>query len=119
MTTHHQSAHVSTDAPQDAWEPFPLDAIEGEPNGQVNWLRQTTSGDGMLLTGMFTCDPAKIDYTFVGDESLHLLEGTITVEMEDGETVELQPGDTVSFAKGAKSVWHIHEPMKKFFVISG
>jgi uncharacterized cupin superfamily protein len=119
VTTQPQSAHVGNDAPHNGWEPFPLDAVEGEPNGQVNWLRQDTAGDGMLLTGMFTCNPAKVDYTFVGDESLHLMEGRITVEMEGGETVELKPGDVASFPKGARSVWHIHEPMKKFFVISG
>jgi uncharacterized cupin superfamily protein len=110
---------VTTDNPSD-YEDFPLpDVIDGKPEGKVHWLRTSTEGDGQLLTGMFTAQPSKVNYEFVGDESLHLMEGRVTVEMSDGETVEMKAGDVASFPKGAKSVWTIHEPMKKFFVISG
>ena len=33
--------------------------------------------------------------------------------------MDLHPGDIVSFPKGATSVWRVHKPFKKFFVISG
>jgi uncharacterized cupin superfamily protein len=113
------SAAVSGISPGD-WEPFPFEDIqEGEPDGKVHWLRQGSGGDGVLLTGMFTAQPCKVGYEFIGDESLHLMEGEITVEVEGGDQVELQPGDIASFPKGARSVWTIKSPMKKFFVISG
>jgi len=110
---------VSTSSANDYVE-FPFEVIhEGSPQAKVHWLRSSTHGEGQLLTGTFTAQPCSVGYEFIGDESLHLLEGRVTVEMEGGETVSLGPGDIASFPKGAKSVWHIHEPMKKFFVISG
>lgn len=101
-------------------EAFPFEKIlDGKPDAKVQWLRTSTHGDGQLLTGMFTSQTCSVEYEFIGDESMHLLEGRITVEMVGGDTVTLNPGDIASFPKGAKSVWHIHGPMKKFFVISG
>jgi uncharacterized cupin superfamily protein len=119
MATTEQKAAVSTDDPTQ-YEDFPLpDVLEGTPNGKVHWLRTSTGGDGQLLTGMFTAEPSKVNYEFIGDESLHHMQGRVTVEMDSGDTIDLRPGDVASFPKGAKSVWTIHEPMKKFFVISG
>jgi uncharacterized cupin superfamily protein len=117
MATTEKSA-VTTDNPSD-YEDFPLEVIEGDPQGKVHWLRTSTGGDGQLLTGMFTAQPSKVKYTFIGDESLHLMEGRVTVEMEDGEQFTVSAGEVAAFPKGANSVWTIHEPMKKFFVISG
>jgi hypothetical protein len=102
------------------WEPFPFAEVhEGDPDGRVHWLRQESGGDGILLTGIFTAQPCKVPYEFIGDESFHLMEGEITVAVEGGDTVDLGPGDIASFPKGARSAWHIKSPMKKFFVISG
>jgi hypothetical protein len=113
------SSHVSDVVPGE-WEPFPFEEVyEGEPDGKVHWLRQGSGGDGLLLTGMFTGQPCKVPYEFIGDESFHLMEGEVTIEVEGGDTVDLTPGDIASFPKGARSVWTIKSPMKKFFVISG
>jgi len=118
MATLNQT-YVSTDNPTE-WEPFPIEnVIEGDPDGKVSWLRQEGAGDGMLLAGVFTGQPSKFPYVFAGDETFHVLEGRVTITVEGGETVELSKGDIVSFPKGASAVWHIHEPAKKFFVISG
>jgi uncharacterized cupin superfamily protein len=113
------SAAVSEISP-DNWEPFPFEEIhEGDPDGKVHWLRQGSGGDGLLLTGMFTAQPCKVGYEFIGDESLHLMEGEVSVAVEGGDQVDLSPGDIASFPKGARSIWTIKSPMKKFFVISG
>jgi uncharacterized cupin superfamily protein len=119
MMTTFTDVAVSTSTP-DGYEDFPFEVIhEGKPEAKVHWLRSSTHGEGQLMTGIFTVEPCRVDYEFIGDESLHLLAGRVTVEMEGGGTVSLKPGDIASFPKGAKSVWHIHESMKKFFVISG
>jgi uncharacterized cupin superfamily protein len=54
----------------------------------------------------------------MGDETLHVLEGRVTIEVDGLEPVELAAGDVVSFPKGLASTWEIHEPFKEFFVLS-
>jgi uncharacterized cupin superfamily protein len=118
MTT-VQDIAKSTDTATE-FEPFPIDGvIEGNPDGRVHWLRQQSSGDGVLYTGIFTGQRSKFPYTFSGDETFHVIEGRLTIEVEGIGSVDLEPGDIVSFPKGANSTWTVHEPFKKFFVISG
>jgi uncharacterized cupin superfamily protein len=98
------------------YEPF---MHEGQQLGEVHWLRTESGGDGVLFTGLWTHAPGEIPYVFPGDETMHVLEGEVTIDVEDGETVTLRPGDIASFAKGQSSQWTITQPFKKFFVISG
>jgi uncharacterized cupin superfamily protein len=98
------------------FEPF---VVEGKPFGEVHWLRQDSSGAGILLTGLWKHEPATFPYTFPADETFHLLEGRVRIAVDGLAPVELCSGDIVSFHKGQVSVWTIHEPMRKFFVISG
>jgi uncharacterized cupin superfamily protein len=109
----------STDAASD-FEPFPLEEVlEGRPDGHVHWLRKGSAGEGQLYAGIFTGMPSVFRYRFAGDETFHVIEGKLTIEVEGASAVHLSPGDIVSFPKGAQSVWHVHEAFKKFFVISG
>lgn len=98
------------------YEPFIHD---GQPFGQVHWLRTESGGDGVLYTGLWKHDVAVFPYIFPGDETFHLLEGRVQIELDGSGVVDLGPGAIVSFRKGQHSVWRIIEPMKKFFVISG
>lgn len=98
------------------WEPF---LVNGQPFGEVHWLRTTAAGEGQLYAGLWRHPAGAFDYRFPGDETFHVVEGHVRIALDDGATVELRAGDLVSFPKGANSRWSILEPMKKFFVISG
>lgn len=98
------------------FEPF---VSGGQAFGEVHWLRNTSGGEGMLLTGLWKHPPATFDYVFPGDETFHVLEGSVKIQVEPGQSIELHPGDIVSFSKGQSSTWTIRTPFKKFFVISG
>jgi uncharacterized cupin superfamily protein len=101
-------------------EDYPLEnVLYGTPAAKVQWLRQSTQGEGQLYVGIFTCDPCGVEDELLGDESVYMLEGRMTVEVIGGESVSLSAGDVASFPKGTKTVVHVHEPIKKFFVISG
>jgi uncharacterized cupin superfamily protein len=104
-----------------SYEPYNgFDAVlEGDPAAGVAWLRTTPGGDGVLYTGMFVAHPSVFRYTFLGDESFHVLDGDFEVAVDGGETVRLRTGDIASFPKGARSTWTVHRTLKKFFVISG
>jgi uncharacterized protein len=98
------------------YEPFMHD---GKHFGDVHWLRTESAGEGMLFTGLWTHDPATFRYDFPGDETFHLLEGSVRIQVDGVDPVDLSPGDIVSFKKGQSSTWTILTRMKKFFVISG
>jgi len=100
----------------DSYEPFMVDQSQ---IGEVHWLRDTAGGDGLLLTGLWRAEPGTFPYTFAADETFVLLEGSVSIDLENGETVELNEGDLVSFVAGTKATWHVRQPSKKFFVVSG
>jgi len=109
----------STDAPTE-FEPFPLpDVLNGDPKGQVHWLRTEGSSDATLMSGIFTGQPSRFRYTFETDETFHVIEGRVTITLDSGESVTLTPGDIASFPRGAHAVWDISHPLRKFFVLSG
>jgi uncharacterized protein len=115
MSTSHQ-IRLSSVSP-DEWEPFPIeDVAGGDPQGRVHWLHQ--DDDAGLWIGIFEAQPARFPYTSAGDETLHVLEGRVTIEVDGSEPVRLGPGDVVSFPKGMASTWEIEEPFKEFFVLS-
>ena len=118
-STHPTVAVDSVDAT--TYEPFDgFDAVlAGEPGARVAWLRTTPEGAGVLLTGLFTVQPSRFRYSFGGDESFHVLEGSVAIDIDGGPSVVVRAGDIASFPKGARSTWTVTEPLKKFFVISG
>jgi uncharacterized cupin superfamily protein len=103
------------------YEPFSgFDAVEdGDPAAQVAWLRSTSGGEGVLYAGMFTMEPSRVRYTFSGDETLHVLEGDVEIQLDGEPALRFGPGDIASFPKGAHSTWTVHQRLRKFFVISG
>jgi uncharacterized cupin superfamily protein len=110
-----KSIPVSNVGTQD-FEPYEQETLT---LGDVHWLRIGSGGDGELYTGLWRHGPADFSYVFPGDETFHVLEGEVTIDVEGAESVTLRPGDIASYAKGQSSTWHITQPFKKFFVISG
>jgi len=104
--------HIATQV----YEPF---LVDGQPFGEVHWLRTTSGGEGQLFAGLWKHGNGTFDYVFPGDETFHVLEGRVRIAIRGGDAVELSTGDIVSFTKGQASTWTITAPMKKFFVISG
>jgi uncharacterized protein len=103
------------------WEPYPLpkETIrEGDPAGQVHWLRVSGAGEPPYYAGIWTAQPSVFDYAFEMNETLHVLDGHVVVAVEGGPTIDLRPGDVVSFPKGSKTRWHVKAPFKKVFVDS-
>ena len=92
------------------------DVLEGEPNARVHWVRP--EGHGSQMAGVYRCDPAKFRYAWAADETIHVLEGSVRIEVEGGETLELGGGDIASFRAGDRGVWHVLEPFCEVFVLS-
>ena len=63
--------------------------------------------------------PGPFDYESELDETIHVLEGALTIEVDGGPTLELRAGDLASFEKGTKTRWTLREvPFREVFVLS-
>lgn len=97
------------------YEPFEL--------GQVQWIRRP--GDGYregLSCGFWHVTPEEapepFELSFHADETVHIIEGHIRVEVIGGQIHDLLPGTAVSFNKGIVSRWTVLKPTTEFFVYS-
>jgi uncharacterized cupin superfamily protein len=97
------------------YEPFIL--------GQVQWVRRPGDGDRPALSAGFwhvTTEeaPEPFDLLIEADESLHIVEGHLRIEVEGGESFDLRPGSAASFNKGTQTRWTVVEDTTEFFVYS-
>lgn len=112
-TTTGFTVHDSFD-PQ-KYEPFIL--------GQVQWVRSPGDGDRPALSAGFwhvtTKEaPEPFDLLIEADETLHIIEGHLHIEVEGGESFDLRPGSAASFNKGTQTRWTVIEDTTEFFVYS-
>lgn len=96
-------------------EPFEL--------GTVQWIRRPGEGDREGLScGYWKVTPEQapepFDLVSHGDETILILEGSIRIEPENGESFTLTPGSSASFNDGSKARWTILEPVLEWFVYS-
>jgi uncharacterized cupin superfamily protein len=96
-----------------------FDAVEGELIMHVHELRNTVGPGGSVWAGVVTIEPVTIHYTFKGDETIHVLDGEVSITVNDETTVDLKAGDVASFAKGARSTWVVKTHFREFFVLTG
>jgi uncharacterized cupin superfamily protein len=50
-------------------------------------------------------------------ESIHVLEGSVRIEFEDGREIALGPGDLASFPAGTSMTWHVTPPFKEVWFL--
>ena len=94
------------------YEPWTHDELDF---GEVHWLRQEESGDRLLLCGVWRSEPCEFPYTFLGDQTIHVVEGAATITVGD-EVVQARPGTFASFRQGDASHWTIRTAFKTIFV---
>ena len=89
--------------------------------GEVHVLR-SDDGERPYAAGLWRVLgqlPSPFAYDFEQNETIHVLEGTVVIEVEDGPVLELSGGDIASFAAGSRAVWRItRTPFKELFVLS-
>ncbi len=100
-------------------EPFELpeeDVLKGRPNARIHWLRP--EGEGSQAAGVFRCDPSVFRYAWDADETIHVLEGSVRIEVDGGDSIDLGPGGLASFSAGDTGVWNVLAPFCEVFVLS-
>jgi uncharacterized cupin superfamily protein len=75
------------------------------------------AGGGAFTTGLWERDPDTWPFERAYDEVAIILQGSADIEADDGETITVRTGDVLVTPKGSKGVWHVREPIVKFFAI--
>lgn len=88
----------------------------GDPAGDVAWLRKEESKGKVYRAGMWRCGVSEAPYYFAADETFVMIEGVLQIQLEGGKVMRFGPGETGSFVEGANSVWTVIEPVLHFFI---
>ncbi len=95
----------------DDWEPDP-----DVPGTEMHELVH----DGGVWAGLTRIASVDGPLTWTPEqrETIHVLEGSVRIEIADGPTFDLQPGDIASLPAGAVTTWHVTTPFKEFWVLA-
>ena len=99
-------------------EPDPLDPsqiIAGSPevSGKVLW----ESEDGRQIRGIWQITPGTVSDT-EANELFVVVSGRATIAVEDGGTFDVGPGDACVLREGDRTVWTVHETLRKAYHIT-
>jgi uncharacterized cupin superfamily protein len=95
----------------DEWEPDP-----DVPGTEMHELVH----DGAVWAGLtrISSVDGPITWTPEQRETIHVLEGSVRIEIADGPTLELKPGNIASLPAGSATTWHVTTPFKEFWVLA-
>ena len=93
----------------------PASVLEGTP--AVTEATLWTSEDGRIIRGVWQITKGTVT-DVEADELFVVVSGKATVEVEGGATLELAPGVMGVLARGARTTWTVHEPLRKVFQIT-
>ncbi len=95
-------------------DPAPIEptwVIAGQPLARAKL--HSTSADAFSSTTIWDCTAGAFRWHFVWDETVHIIEGAVTVTDETGKVTKLSAGDVAYFAAGSWATWEISSYVKK------
>jgi len=99
-----------------ALEDWPLDPdqiLEGDPRVRGVVLDE----DESVERGVWEHSPGRSS-DVEADEMFLVLSGRATIEIEGGPTLEVGPGDLGLLRAGERTVWTVHETLRKVFQVT-
>ncbi|HEX4150734.1 MAG TPA: cupin domain-containing protein [Steroidobacteraceae bacterium] len=96
------------------WVSCPVNAawvLEGAPVARIEHL--STSADGTASTYFWDCTAGRFNWFYSFDETLHILEGAVSLKYPTGETRHVVAGDVVFFPKGSHAEWTVQNYVRK------
>ena len=101
---------------KEALQPSPINSdwiISGDPRAKAAVI--STSADGQSFTAIWECTAGTFHWHYAFDETLHFLEGSVTVDDGSGPRT-VGAGDVVYFPKGSSAVWHVDTYIRKLAI---
>jgi uncharacterized cupin superfamily protein len=85
--------------------------IEGNPVARLELL--SSSADGTASTYYWDCTAGRFNWYYSFDETLHIVEGAVTLKEPSGRTRHVVAGDVVFFPAGSQAEWTVDRYIRK------
>jgi len=85
--------------------------LEGSPVARSALL--SSSADDMAKTFYWDCTAGRFNWFYHFDETLHILEGSVSLKDASGSTRVVGAGDTVFFPVGSSAEWTVGTYVRK------
>jgi hypothetical protein len=89
----------------------PAWVLDGAPLARIEHL--SSSADGTASTYFWECTAGRFNWFYSFDETLHILEGSVTLKYPTGEAHHVVAGDVVFFPKGSQAEWTVEKYIRK------
>ena len=103
----------TSDLDAEDWEPF-----ADSPGSEIHALVESDDYWAGLwrVPGQGT---VTYRWTVPARDTFLVLEGSMTIEIDDGPALDVKAGSIVSLPPGTAATWHVTKPYKDLFVIAG
>lgn len=88
--------------------------LAGQPRARMGEVAR--SADGTCVTVVWECTAGTFEWHFGVDETVHIIEGEVTVADARGNERTLRPGDIGFFPVGGKTIWKVETHVRKMAV---
>ena len=102
--------------PDEELAPTPL--ADGQVISGAPQVRALGICDGAGLAVGIWQHGAGVSRDVEADEVFVVLAGRATIEVADGPTLEIGPGDVGLLPAGARTIWTVHEALRKVYLVS-
>lgn len=92
----------------------PEQVLAGDPQVAYAELDRAEAGGVVVERGVWQHTPG-VSTDVEADELFVVLSGRATVEIEGGPTLELAPGTLGLLRAGDRTVWRVHETLRKVY----
>jgi uncharacterized cupin superfamily protein len=89
--------------------------VEGAPSMRT-WI-EYTADDGSMIAGWWEATPGTYRARYAAFEFVHLMEGSIVITPDGGESRRVGAGDAFVVESGFEGTWKIEERVLKHFCI--
>ena len=86
----------------------------GRPVARNRVLFRST--DKSSWTMLWDCSAGEFDWHYSFDETIHFLEGAVTITLEGGNPQSFGPGDVIFFPAGVVAHWKVDRYIRKLAV---
>jgi uncharacterized protein len=96
------------------WSPCPIRAewvLEGNPVARIELL--SSSADGTANTYFWDCTAGRFNWHYAFDETLYILQGSVTLKSPSGSSRLVTAGDIVFFPAGSCAEWTVEQYIRK------